>query len=289
MNIIDYGERAKNLSDEDREVGLATAVAYSSKEQRSLIVAGKIIDRVIEPLMDGSPSSMVQDVRIAEELESVYKTFPEAFAHVHSAVGVRSEAQLTGRHLFNALPFIANHEGLPLACDGYNSYKRITPEDLEKDAQTREAIAAALYNAPPSKDFLRDHDLGRLIYSDDPVLDVYILLDSIGGYEERAAGIEDNSKRDKKYLEESPITPENIQHVLSQIRYEMSNADDEEYTKEVENALNDGSTTIKEIMDLLFRGRDLQAKKYREIGQKKKEAYEAIMSGEAATYVSSKN
>jgi hypothetical protein len=277
-----------NIANYDREQYIAEA----SKEERSLAAGSRLVHEILnEPVVvNGEINGLKRDVHIMERFMGVYAIHPEVFDYF-----TRKERghQLDEKEMLFAVPTVIEHGGLPIVDAGnWNTGKR-TPEELDREAETREQIAMALFDNPPSQDFLRDYNLLSLEDSN-PVNEVIGLLESVD-YNKKSAVSRREYCRDKlKIFNECGVTDKvsKIQRVVgwleavcSEIEIYQKNTD---FRQGVRQALNSEETTLADLKKMWLKGESKIVNVYIKKAKIKQNTYDAILSGSASTYKSVK-
>lgn len=274
---------------EDRDK--AEEVAYASKEQRSLVVANQLVASVVSAnISEDGQLSIVDRAKMAQGLFDLYGTYPEAFKHVGEY-----GKDLTVEMVFADIPKILKEDGMPLRSTEHWSYRGVRSSELVAEAEIREVIAEALYDTPPSDDFLRDYDDQRgPRFSPYDVDKVHSLLRSASEYYDISARKDrDLSGRFDRYREK------NLDRDLSNSRYKAvinlmdyiwteitTHIEDPHYVSTATAILNLPTSTIEDIEALYKRGQEIIVNTYKQRAAHNQLIHEMIISGQAALYVS---
>jgi hypothetical protein len=298
IRLLREGEPESYITDFDK----ALAVAYASKNERCLAMAGRLIDKVLEPYVSKAESrTLPKDAEVAEALADIYQRYPEAFRHVGHQVKTKDD-KLNSASILNAIPFVLKHGGLPIEEYDMACYRRLVPENLDKEAEWREQIAVALYDTPPSEDFMCDYGVyvhrrheGRK--DRDEVEAVMGLAGSAEYCKERATHFEDETChlqkvfQDNEYFVKEPkmtrmqFMLSRLERVATEIRLDLKDKG-RDYDQEIRDSLNADSTTLNDILALCVKGYALLAEDKLKEAEKHQHAYDAVLSGEASTYKS---
>lgn len=261
----------------------AYVIAHASKEERCLIVASRLVDKVLADI-HGDDDNIASAALASVDLVDIYNIYPEAFRHV-------PKSKLLGKpkEMLDALPFIIKHGGLPIEEDNWSTYK-ISTMELETEAEQKEAIAEALLDSPPTDDFLRDHNLSRLRHDKDKVGVIAQLTKSFEYLRKEA---DEYEKKTVRFFERYE-SGESDNPKLKIIIYELENTvleleshiKDNEFSEEVKQALNNPTTTLTDLEQLLRDGKNRVITGYRQRADRELVKYHAIMSGDASKYKS---
>ena len=277
-----------NIANYDREQYIAEA----SKEERSLAAGSRLVDEILNDpaILNGEIKGLDRDVSITKRLMGAYALYPNTFAYISRK---EKNQLLDDKKMLNAVPTIVEYGGLPIVDTGNWDTGILTSEELDHEAEIREQIAAALFDSPPSRDFIRDFGIVRVEY-DNPIDVVFGILESVDGYKNSAVQRREYRKDKLKTYKECGVSDKVskiqmivgwLETVCSEIEVDQKNTD---FRQKARQALNNEETTLAELKKLWLKGESTVVDGYMKKAETKQYIYDAILSGEASTYKSVK-
>lgn len=268
----------------------AEDIAYSSKEERYLLVGSRLVADVIDPYIGAEEvRTLVEDAVIARDLLEIYSRYPEVF----------KDALVNGKpeRMMEAIPGILKKGGLPLIESNHSIYRRDIGK-LEEKANTLESIAEVLHDTPPSVDFLKDNGI-RFEYTnrtthrseeDNPARVINQLLVSASHYDKEAIRTEEDAEHFLKMLDETENGASRLTMIIDRLKLSSMDIRDPktktEFDTHVKTVFDDDSSTYRTFRHLWEVGRSISAHEIRLKATEKRRVYNEVMSGRAASYVS---
>ena len=277
---------------EDKE--LAETVAYAAKDLRSTAAAKRQIDSILAEAKDAmvEKNGIKSMPEIITRIIGIYAIYPEVFNKIFGN-GAEEESEM-----FSQVSQLLRIGELPTRnIVGYDD--RHDADIFDERANELEGIAEALEASRPSQEFLKDFQLGHDTYLGSKekgnqyvvtLEDVRKLLDSIK-YNNRRMNIVEaellNSNLDLAEANSSQNQLQRVLYSLEMVDLYMPTGSKEQrkdFSDRVNEARNSEETTMAYLRALYSQGLVIALELYTKIRDKKQEIYDAIISGEAATY-----
>ncbi|MBP7806916.1 hypothetical protein KA047_00275 [Candidatus Saccharibacteria bacterium] len=268
----------------------ALEIAYASKEERCLAVAGQLVDDVLDSYYWDS-RDFAQDTAMATELYGIYQVYPEAFQHVPNDLYPKPFTEMT---LLGAITPIYMSEGLPVmpSSSGWQGCRKRSVEELKDAAELREKIAEVLIDTPPSEAFMKDFDIW-LTDHNSPVEKVASLQDTVAYYTQQAKSANEKTTYERTRIENGEGSMTKLKAILTKLENIMLELDQptpakhgytSKYLERVTTAMNNEETTIGDLMRLWIQGRTRLSVSFSSRAAKAEQTFDMIMSGQAAVY-----
>ena len=288
---------------------VAEEVAYSAKDARSAAAALRRLNPIITEYSEGKDSRADAWPEASSKIMAAYAIYPEIFMKMYGANPTSSGSSYRDSDVHRAINEILISDSVPvhkLQVEGADG----ADMDIDERADIIEKITEALLVNPPSQDFLGDYGLGsqrylgskqkgyKRVVTRQDVLDVF---NSYAYYSGELRMVSDDIIRWTEIIDERR-SPEaiNIQAKPTLLRVILNALDRLDiYTRSVESssfqaelheklklALNTESTTIMELINLYVDNALASLELIKTVQAKKLETYTAVVSGDAASYIS---
>ncbi|MCA9349112.1 hypothetical protein KC878_03135 [Candidatus Saccharibacteria bacterium] len=276
---------------ENGEPDYLVEVALASKDLRCQAIAARLVDQLLNSVsgdgvertaLKAENLSLAERTELAQRLFEVYLGYPEAFE-----CGFKKDVALTPDAIFHALPMILREGGLPLVQVDWG-YKRVDAETLDQQAEMREQVAKALCMHPPSADFVREHQLV-------PAQNIQLAIDKVIGLLNSAneGTVEGQASRrrfdglidhiiDRDYDDGYS----KLQATIGQLEQIVHRVKDKDFKLKVQIGVNNFDTSLRDLIALCREGAELVEIEHLQVAAKKQAAFGAVLSGEAANYIS---
>ena len=222
-----------------------------------------------------------------------------AFEQYADALGITEEYMPSFKEIQDGL--------LPkiLICGGYpieetsTSMNRVEIADLEKQADERERLTAAILDYPPTDDFVRDHlplpqniigtePLGRLDHTRKSALKLLVSRDHHleEAQRERNTTLALHEALDINAEEDNSTIAIRLVGHLNDLLHEQTRVVSAENKQKIRGILNDRNTTIQQIEELWLEVRESIALRHEARAKQKEAAYAALLDSSASRYAS---
>lgn len=267
------------IQDSDR----AVEIAYASKRERGQIIGARLVDQVINPSEPINLDDITYQAQAAARLFEIYKDYPEVFEGVISAKSTPSQ-----KEFLKKLPDILKCGGLPVRSREDWGYDSISIEEIEQTAALREVVAEAIFDAPPTDEFLRERGIQPYKFSQDPVGTTVSLLHGVGFYKEEARRAQVYLDRRRERRQESDKDNPKMKSAIRLLEdiylHVNTHTKDCTFEDEVIAALNEPATTLADLELLIDKGVTLWVGMYHNDAERAQETFDSIVSGEASQY-----
>lgn len=297
--MSEFNKRSEQPDGYIVDSNVALEVAYSAKGYRDIAAASRTVESILndnakESVNDGMQLRLLR----AGRLMAAYAIYPESFSKLVKGKEIDDEA------MYKLVPYITKIGGLPTEASPCG--KKYDSEILDSKAEIRESIAEALVVNPPNQDFLRDFDLGDRVPlgSKDKGYEYRVNVEGVAELLDSIDIIDDNIKRtnvearawDRMYEEASVSSGDGsnkLQRVMNMFRrvdiYLLSYTEERtDFESQVLEATNTETTTIADLKALYDKGVVAALDAMNKRRKEKQAAYNAVISGDASSHVSSK-
>ncbi len=261
-------------------------IAHTSKDERSMAAASKLVDDILEPYRDTNQQpSLAARANMSIKLLGVYGVYPEAFQLLPG-----TEKRIDENSIYSILPELGKLGGLPLVVAETWGYRKVTIEELEKTAEIREEVAAALFDTPPNEAFMKDFGLTLLKSSTKNPIDLIAgKLDSVRYYEQEVKKqkrlTQDDWARYEANEGEDTTKLKTIVYKIENVSLELGHhPGGDEFTTKMEVVFNNPETTLRDLEELWKEGRSLIEAGFQARVEENQRAYDLVINGDAATY-----
>lgn len=277
-------------------------VAYSAEGIRSMAAAKRLVDDIAaEAKVNGTIDLEMQSVS-GRRLLAAYAIYTGAFIELFHPS--QPDQGMDYQEFPRAVSKILQGGGLPL-CNIFGNEPKNGAELLDKKAETIETATEALLTHPPSQNFLTDNGLGRKHYvgrsTKEPELRITVenvtdLLSTVEYLDQQI--VEVKGKYDKrieyfKNLDDDAVDKGTKYDALKTMLQEVTSyvpPEYKDYRRELKNDIrvseNSLNTRLRDLYDLYLKGASNALELIKELRDKKQATYDAIISGEAASYKS---
>lgn len=281
-----------------QDIAVAEKAAYSAKDLRSVAAAKRIIDAILADNYDPTGESSANRLSIAQQLLAQYAIYPEVFEMLFTPKKTSDAERLLAT--INKIITAKQLSTYNITGDNHTG----APECFDAQAAIIENVTAALTLTPPSQDFLKDTGLGAVRFNTGPdkgyertvcVDDVVKLPGEIKNLAAHIANvIRDSEALIEQYNDEYcgpgytkfDIVIKMLNRACTDYFSTGNEFEEKLYAGSVNAAMNDGGTKIDDFFELCRQGASQAIAANRARMVKLQTIYDAILSGEAATYKS---
>lgn len=286
---IFMNELARN-TDRIDNIDIAWDVAHSAKDKRSVAAAARAVNAARLECDDTKKqgNELEACTVLLQKIMGAYAVYPEAFSRRFASKGTT----LSPGSLIELIPEIAK-SGLIHSMDGTST---TATERLDNDADAIERATEALLLHPPSQDFMDFYDLGTQQYLGSPQKGYRrsMAASDVVSIERRSHPSEDTIRLATRTIQDMNEVYETGSQSPSVTKFSTAMGmldvvglevpDRDKFIKHVEAMKNSGATTIDGFRDAAFHYLNVAIEDMRATAAQYREIYDAIMSGEAATY-----
>lgn len=273
------------IQDPDR----AVEIAYASKRERCQAIGARLVDEILDPAESTRTDDITHEAAVAARLFEISKDYPEVFEYGFPS----SSMPNCESNMLRMLPVIREYGGMPVRPTGHGGYiaghRRISIEELERTAAMKEVVAEAIIDAPPTGDFLREAGISTFDFDRDPVGKTMGLLATVTYANDEARRAKRHFESRLKVREENKSDNPKMKsaiYLLEEIYMGIvAHTKDKSFESEVLHALNNPSTTLADLENLIEAGVALTIQMYQDDAERAQATFDSIVSGEASQYV----